>query len=257
MNITNLPEECISQIISYTSPKDACRCSLVNSALRAVADSDDVWESFLPSDYKEIISQSSSPHLISLYKKSLFFHLCDQPVLLADNIMAFSMEKQTGKKCYMLGSRGLGIIWVDHPQYWKWKPMSESRFSQVVELDIVWWLEVWGRLETKLLSPNTTYGVFFVYKFGRRKRGFRNRYVQLKLEVGASENESCRSVILDIGRNVPQPRNDGWNEVEMGEFFNEHGEDGSVVARLVEFDENAPLQGLIVEGIEFRPKDTE
>ncbi|KAI4346201.1 hypothetical protein L6164_013273 [Bauhinia variegata] len=108
MNITDLPEECIFQIVSYTSsPKDACRYSLVHPALRAVADSDEVWKRFFPSDYKEIISQSSSPHLIALSKKSLFFHLCDHPVLLADNFVTFALEKQTGKKCYMLGSRGL------------------------------------------------------------------------------------------------------------------------------------------------------
>ncbi|KAI4346205.1 hypothetical protein L6164_013277 [Bauhinia variegata] len=87
MDITNLPEECICRILSYTSPKEVCRSSLVHSAFRAAADSDSLWEQFLPLDCKEIISQSSSPCLNSLSKKRLFFQLCDHPVLAADNEM--------------------------------------------------------------------------------------------------------------------------------------------------------------------------
>ncbi|KAJ4957167.1 hypothetical protein NE237_013950 [Protea cynaroides] len=45
-----LPEGCISNILSLTSPSDACRSSVVSSVFRSAADSNSVWERFLPSD---------------------------------------------------------------------------------------------------------------------------------------------------------------------------------------------------------------
>lgn len=40
------------------------------------------------------------------------------------------MEKKSGKKCYLVGARELGIAWgVDTPWYWEWKSHPESRSS--------------------------------------------------------------------------------------------------------------------------------
>ncbi|CAK9173806.1 unnamed protein product [Ilex paraguariensis] len=76
-----LPEGCISEIIALTSPRDACRASAISSAFKLAAESDSVWEKFLPSDYPEIISRSVSPVVYST-KKELYFLLCDTPILL-------------------------------------------------------------------------------------------------------------------------------------------------------------------------------
>ena len=86
-----LPEDCVFKIISFTTPKDASRTSLVCSALRVAGDSDVVWGNFLPSDLEDIISQSSSPTLNSLPEKQLYFHLCDHPLLVANNTMVRSV----------------------------------------------------------------------------------------------------------------------------------------------------------------------
>ncbi|KAI4997050.1 hypothetical protein ZWY2020_052392 [Hordeum vulgare] len=48
--IARLPEELVSAALARTSPRDAYRAAAVSPALRAVADSDDVWEGFLPPD---------------------------------------------------------------------------------------------------------------------------------------------------------------------------------------------------------------
>ncbi|XP_044980894.1 uncharacterized protein LOC123448157 isoform X9 [Hordeum vulgare subsp. vulgare] len=48
--IARLPEELVSAALARTSPRDAYRAAAVSRALRAVADSDDVWEGFLPPD---------------------------------------------------------------------------------------------------------------------------------------------------------------------------------------------------------------
>ncbi|KAF3457650.1 hypothetical protein FNV43_RR02308 [Rhamnella rubrinervis] len=86
VGMSMLPAECISYIISYTSPMDACRSSLVCRLFRSAADSDVVWGRFLPHDHLQILSQSdlaSSMHWLS--KKELFFRLSHCPVLVGDD----------------------------------------------------------------------------------------------------------------------------------------------------------------------------
>jgi len=85
-----LPEECISAIISLTSPPDACRYSLLSRIFRSAAGWDLVWEGFLPPDYQQIISQSESSVsslLNVLPKKDLYFHLCRNPILIGNGNM--------------------------------------------------------------------------------------------------------------------------------------------------------------------------
>ncbi|KAI8537977.1 hypothetical protein RHMOL_Rhmol09G0065100 [Rhododendron molle] len=81
-NFSVLPEGCISQILSMTSPRDACRSSAIPSGFGAAANSDSVWEKFLPSDHRQIISRSVSPVVFFSTKKQLYFSLCDSPLLL-------------------------------------------------------------------------------------------------------------------------------------------------------------------------------
>ena len=80
-----LPEGCIAYTLSLTSPRDACRLSSVSSTFCSAAQSDDVWESFLPPDYRDILSRSEQGiQLLPLYtsKKQLYLHLCDNPILI-------------------------------------------------------------------------------------------------------------------------------------------------------------------------------
>jgi hypothetical protein len=69
-----LPQDCFVHIMSMTSPQDVCRSSVVSSLIRSMADSDTVWEKFLPSNYEEILSRLVSP-LVYSSKKELFFRL--------------------------------------------------------------------------------------------------------------------------------------------------------------------------------------
>ncbi|KAJ8616100.1 hypothetical protein MRB53_035472 [Persea americana] len=106
---SNLPEGCISHILSLTSPPDVCRSSAVCSIFRSASESDIIWERFLPSDHPDILNRSVSPlHLSS--KKELFFGLLD-PILIDEGKMSFSIERQTGRKCFMLSPRQLWIAW--------------------------------------------------------------------------------------------------------------------------------------------------
>ncbi|KAK5804792.1 hypothetical protein PVK06_032443 [Gossypium arboreum] len=262
MEITRiLPDECQSLIISLTSPADACRSAIVSHAFKAVAYSDAVWEKFLPSDYRSILSgSSSSSSLLSLGKKDVYFHLCFHPILIQNGTMSFQLKKESGKKCYMLGARALSSIWGDTPSYWTWKSLPESRFSEVAELKVVWWLKVKGMIDIRILSSNTNYAAYLVFKLrNRRTIGFRHRAVGFHINVGGITSTEVRRVSLDPSQNETQhvrEREDRWMEVEMGEFFNEFGGDGTVQFSLREVDTSYSKQGLIIEGIELRPKDT-
>lgn len=79
-----LPEGCIATALSLTSPKDACRLALVASTFRSAAESDAVWERFLPPDYYDIISRSiDGPDSLNFgSKKDLYLYLCDNPILI-------------------------------------------------------------------------------------------------------------------------------------------------------------------------------
>ena len=80
VGFNTLPEGCVSTILSLTSPPDASKSSLVSSIFRAAAESDVVWERFLPADYHDILSRLAEPLVVSS-KKELFLRLCDPSLI--------------------------------------------------------------------------------------------------------------------------------------------------------------------------------
>jgi hypothetical protein len=80
-----LPEDCIASVLSFTTPSDACSSSSVSTNFRSAAETDAVWERFLPPQYRSIISRSAdSSSLSSSSKKQLYLRLCDHPLLIDD-----------------------------------------------------------------------------------------------------------------------------------------------------------------------------
>ncbi|KAL4295500.1 hypothetical protein GQ457_12G001920 [Hibiscus cannabinus] len=331
MDLTKiLPEECLCLIISLTSPADACRSAMVCPALRSAADSDAVWEKFLPCDYKSIILESSSSAtLVSMEKKELYFSLFSHPILIQNETMgtglaagaithdtlsvdqrlpvwlamldrfeqalhlasflcaficktkvagdwcvnrAFSSRNGVGKNAICWGQENLQLsgeiplpIGLGHPNHIPDKTLTlfrscverNGRFPEVAELRFVWWLEMKGTVETRILSPNTKYAAYLVFKLkSSGATGFKDRHVELNVSVNRIASSGARRVSLDYEdepRHVRE-RGDGWMEVEMGEFLNEYGDDGTVDCILKEI-QGYLKRGLIIEGIELRPKD--
>ncbi|KAL0294896.1 UNVERIFIED_CONTAM: putative F-box protein PP2-B2 [Sesamum radiatum] len=79
----------------------------IQLASQCIADDDD-WERLLPLDYQEIVSRSVSP-LNYATRKELYLKLCDFPILIDGGEMSFVLDKETGKKCFMIGGKGLKI----------------------------------------------------------------------------------------------------------------------------------------------------
>ncbi|RVX07371.1 F-box protein PP2-B1 [Vitis vinifera] len=326
---SSLPEGCIADVLALTSPRDVCRMSAVASVFLSAAESDALWERFLPADYREIIARSSESsswrHFSS--KKELYFSLCDYPLLIDEGKKSFWLEKRSGKKCYMLASRELTIIWGDTPGYWEWTSLPESRFPEVAYLQAVCWFEIRGKINTCMLSPRTNYAAYLVFHAGR-SHGFEDVPVESSIEIVGNETttrviylaryrseeqaehddleyecvsiEDVRSWINDnltqlyssqepgkallgledvktwMNSNVmklfssqeneeptssirsdlpyPKKREDSWFEIELGEFFIEGGEDTELEITLMEVKAGHWKDGLIVEGIEIRPK---
>ncbi|KAK8657028.1 hypothetical protein V6N13_098962 [Hibiscus sabdariffa] len=281
-DLSDLPQDCIAAVISLTSPRDACRLSLVSTSFKSVSDSDAVWERFLPSG---LIPSSAS--LCCSSKKQLYLSLCENPLLIDGGRKSVQVERGSGKKVYMLSARDLSIVWGDTPTYWRWISIPDSRFEEVAELVNVCWLEIRGKIAVSMLSPMTHYKAYLVFKLTTGAYGFQFHYQAAEVSFGLVGAEVCkRAVWLDADRGLrqmvprrigllnrsrylrlrlqtanggddqyPKGRADGWMEIELGEFLNDGWKcnDGELEMSVLEVKGGNWKGGLIVQGIEIRP----
>ncbi|CAM0942956.1 unnamed protein product [Alopecurus aequalis] len=290
--IVRLPEELLAAIISLTSPPDACHAAAVSRAFCAAADSDAVWSCFLPSDLPQF-ADGELTHTPPSTKKRMFICLSDQPSLLPCRLMSMKLDKFSGAKCYMLSARALHISWGDTPGYWAWidygrdENKRDKRFTEAAKLRAVCWLEIRGKIHSRMLSRNSMYTVYMVFDLAP------GEYCNLNLpfqdaSVSFGGSKSTRKICLqgvmeDGDGGVPikhilpsrwkrwnpsnyaaipptddvmfgRKRADGWLEVELGEFCNEEGNDGEVSISLLETQAGTYKSGLIIRGIEIRNK---
>ncbi|KAK1383941.1 Phloem protein [Heracleum sosnowskyi] len=289
-----LPEGCIADAISYTTPVDACRVTAVASSFRLIADSDSVWERFLPSDYRQLIARAVTDHgLIHHHfpfstKKDLYLFLCHHPLIIDGGALSFSLDKRTGKKCFMIAASELEIAWGDNPMYWTWGSDLESRFTKVVELIDVCWFEIHGKINTSLLSPRTAYTTYLVYKTSSILYGFKDQKIQVSVGITGEgsinrivyfdhkdsverrtanlprqmgsflrfrANRSRPQVVApaDVDRPSPRRRKDGWLEIELAGYYNNDEENTELEISLREVKSLNWKSGLIIQGIEIRP----
>ncbi|TVU20365.1 hypothetical protein EJB05_36572 [Eragrostis curvula] len=221
-------------------------------------------------------------------KKAMFTRLSDSPVLLADGLVSMWLDRESGAKCFMLSARALYIVWVDTPQYWRWISLTNSRFAEAAKLRDVCWLEIRGKMNSQMLSQNTKYAAYMVFKIDDEHYGLDFPLQEAAVSIGGNRSsrqacllgydnaddeeempENYRSIMLRIRRfrrstrrvpppeahvQLPQKRADGWMELEMGEFCNEGGDDGEVSISLTETRGGNWKKGPIVHGIEIRAK---
>ncbi|KAJ3691515.1 hypothetical protein LUZ61_020679 [Rhynchospora tenuis] len=272
-DINLLPEECLSHVISLTTPRDAIVSSAVSRTFQSAADSDATWERFLPSDYASILSRAVDP-LEYASKKELYLRLSDHPLLIDGGRMSFGLEKSSGAKCFMISARALSIIWGDNNSYWRWIALPESRFNECAKLNNVCWLEISVKININILTLHTGYVAFLVFKLTPNARGLSNPFQKSKI-ILAEDTVSEHSVCLNIrereqlnrlrgrlpawyeemtdGVILPRERRDGWLEVELGEFYSGDGIDGEIYMSFMEIEGGHWKKGLIVQGIEVRP----
>ncbi|KAF5739882.1 SKP1 interacting partner 3-related family protein [Tripterygium wilfordii] len=278
--VLGLPEDCVATCLFLTSPSDVCRSSLVSTTFRSASESDVVWERFLPSDYQTIVSQSLTPLKYSS-KKDLFFSLSNS-LLIDGGKKSFKLDKSSGKISYTLSARDLSITWSSESMYWSWVAMPESRFAEVAVLRTMSWLEIKGKISAHKLSPNTKYGAYLIFKISDRAYGLDLIPSEISIQMGngqvhrntaylqtiqdgkkqqmqhllyGNRIQMLKSRVCEGEGRVPSERKDGWLEIELGEFFCGNGDGEEVKMSLMEVKGHHLKGGLIVEGLEIRPKN--
>ncbi|XP_022754225.1 putative F-box protein PP2-B8 [Durio zibethinus] len=238
ISLNELPEGCIAEILSATTPADVCRFSRLSSTFRSAAASDSVW----------------------FYQHHVLIRLTPLPSL--------SPPRNT---CFSIFLIILSLL------------MKAKRFKEVAKLNHVWWLEIRGKISTYKLSLHTNYAAYLVFKL-RYAFGFDYHPVEVSLTLGV-DKICTKSVILEP-RIVSWPcrrqqrrrherfwcvpevvyhsemsslefskeRADGWLEIEIGDFFNRYGQDELEIS-VMEVKAGIPKGGLVVHGVEIRPKD--
>ncbi|CAI9271338.1 unnamed protein product [Lactuca saligna] len=237
---------------------DACRAASLSKGFNSAAESNAVWQEFLPQDYREIISRRMFFPLSLGSKKRLYLLLSNSHILLHPGNLSFQLDKESGKKCYMLGAKELSITWQHDTQYWEWTHIPESRFPEVCILKQVCWLSIHGRIVAGMLSQNSTYDAYLVFRTTEDSIGL-SVPAKTRLSFGGSKMET-ENVYLQRPHHVqenyvfPHKRKDGWMEIKLGEFDYNEGDNGKVEMAYEEIKLGHWKKGLIVEGIELRPK---
>ncbi|XP_049348150.1 uncharacterized protein LOC125812714 [Solanum verrucosum] len=129
-------------------------------------------------------------------------------------------------------------------------------FSEVAYLGFPYWLDICGRIGTNVLSPNTYYVAYLVFKVVDLYR--RLESIDSPIMLVSDKNETVteeQTNIVRLAALFPKLRGDGWMEIELGNFNSKESSDGPVVDRLIGVKRvDFKISGLIIEGIEFRPK---
>ncbi|KAL3725713.1 hypothetical protein ACJRO7_030700 [Eucalyptus globulus] len=287
VELGDLPPDCITPILSQvlTTPVDAGRCATFSRAFRAASDSDAVWRNFLPPDLDldlDLIVSTSSPPPPPpppplTRKKDVFLRLCTDPILIDSGRKSFALEKWSGKKCYIIGARDLSIEWGNTPICWRWSSVHVSRFPEAAELVRVRWLDVQAKMEMRLLSADTYYSAYLIFKFVHENSGFENQAVGVSISSGSEverrdiyldpdgrwrqQYQTARerwpdmdpSVVRSTEEKIPQDRGDGWKEIYLGKFFVNDPPTGEVEVSLKDVTSGTWRSGLVIQGIELRP----
>lgn len=247
------------------------------------SDEDIKWENKVPRDYQSI-TQRSCMHLKNTSKKELYFLLCDG-ILTDDGRKWFSLCKSTGGKCHMLPA--IEILRSDDRS--DRLSLSESRFKEVIQLQYGTYAFV-CKLESNMFSSGNSYTCYLVFKFADTHervddRGFFRVSYNLDMEPGSYKiahlnrpepinipiikpnnyNTSHESSYIPRTKFPRMPknctddsvhhwmdhRNDGWMEVILCKPLHklEHHRLLDIFLTSI----GSSLDGVIVQGIEFRP----
>ncbi|KAL8246501.1 hypothetical protein R6Q59_007717 [Mikania micrantha] len=139
------------------------------------------------------------------------------------------------------------------------KPSSESRFQNVAELLSTQQFRIKFKIESKMLSENTEYGCYLVFKLSKNECGLhcpvmvqdQNQRKNKQTEVVYLRSPSpCN--INDFSR-LPRERKDGWMEVCVWKFKPDHDKlRNSCVSMNLKFASyEGTMSGLIICDVEL------
>ncbi|PWA68593.1 protein kinase domain, Nitrogen network kinase 1, Phloem protein 2-like protein [Artemisia annua] len=238
--------------------------------IQAISDSesDTTWEQKIPNDYEEILNLSKDS--LRWTTKRELYSILRRGFLINNGQQWFSVDKH-GKKCLMLSAKA---TWVIDDKNSAFESSDESRFGEVLVITAGEKFELVNEIKPEVLSPDTTYASYFVYKLPSEQSKF-----ECPLEVCYRSGEYYYSYIYSylvsppntpvIGQKfdenrynplnrhklsaLPRQRSDGWMEVKVWEFQTKTTPETVSMHLKLEHPAKKDLSGLTIHGIEIRP----
>ncbi|CAM0942955.1 unnamed protein product [Alopecurus aequalis] len=288
-----LVDELLVYVLSLTSPIDACHAAAVSREFRAATDSDAVCRlcRFLPCTLPQF-AKGELPRT-PMCKKDMFRRLSGEPALLPHKMMGMQLDRATGAQRLTLSARALQIS--RDPVVRSYQRVREGSvplyskrdkrliFSETPLFHFVEKLEIRAKIQRKVLSHNTTYVAYMVFKLAWMRNNHSAIQDAIAL-IGVAGNKSTRQVFMQgyiedsdgagglprkhilpglrghavptVGENVhfPRKRDGGWMEVELGEFHNGEGDGDDVVSISFVESSEGRKNGFFLWGIELRSK---
>ncbi|KAL8252696.1 hypothetical protein R6Q59_036389 [Mikania micrantha] len=214
----------------------------------------EIWETKLPTDYKEIIQMSKTPEIyFNMSKKNLYEMFCKGVLLLKDKVVisSFSCLCFFSTSCFSLSSNGERNELVSATMFSfennilhnKRIRVQNSRFQRAVKIMDISNLNIQINIKTQFLSPYVIYGAHLVFKFcNPRKISSKLIYVNLKYQMGS---ETLHAYFATYG-------DDEWMTIELYRFI-PHNKDVEFKVLLESLSRYYCGNGAIyVEGIHFR-----
>ncbi|KAD4384972.1 hypothetical protein E3N88_25140 [Mikania micrantha] len=177
-------------------------------------------------------------------------------ILIDKGEKIFSLSKVNGKKCHMLCAKAV-ICDSSNVKCYNIKPQAQSRFEDVVEILLYHEFRIKCDIETQLLSSDTSYACFLVFKLSEKCHGLKcpvkardllPAYAKQRTKIICFRTPSA--VNLNKIKWIPEQREDGWMEVIIWETISD-GNNIPMDLKLISFQ--GTMSGLIISGIEFRP----
>ncbi|KAD6453734.1 hypothetical protein E3N88_08440 [Mikania micrantha] len=194
---------------------------------QTISDSDAYCEEELPADYEDIMKRSTD--ILQWTTKKEAYSIIRKGFLIDDGEKWFFLDKN-GKKCHKLSAAYISAFSKEEID------LSESRFKEAALLSSSGFC-FRCEIESHLLSPQTTYATYLVYKYlPENQSRFEGPMVVRDNLVGAdywyvylvspttpvirpkTDQNTHNPVHRPKIKCIPQQRNDGWIEVQIWEF---------------------------------------
>ncbi|XP_052620548.1 uncharacterized protein LOC111882949 isoform X1 [Lactuca sativa] len=208
---------------------------------------------------QEIINRSEIENNIRSSSKEELHNLLFKGILIDKGEKIFSLSKENWKKCHMLPAKA---VIYDHSDVKSYKIKLQSqlrcRFGEYVEILSRHELRIKCDIETQMLSSDTAYACFLMFKLSENCGGLkcpvkaRDLLPYKKERTKIISFRSPNIVDLDKIKWIPKQREDGWMEVIVWETISSD-DSGSISMDLKLISFEGTMSGLMVCGIEFRP----
>ncbi|GJR80796.1 kinase-like domain, phloem protein 2-like protein [Tanacetum coccineum] len=173
----------------------------------------------------------------------------------------FWFDNVNGKKLLMLSAKATILKFSDVNLYSSrstFKKYPNCRFRKVGELLPQQVFHISCTIENQMLSPDTEYACYIVFKISKNCQGLHYPVKVRDLLHHGNESEFVYFIIpnlLNINdiTGVPKQREDGWMEIQLCKFSSAHELENDSHSTNMRFtSQEGTMSGLIVYGLEFR-----